>query len=159
MSHSPRLKTDAPNHEDVNTPTKKIKVIEVTNPRPDKVRSNKNVKQTPGATVTGSAAVIGSQQQAKWINARAMFEEMIKSRIEPGNHKLSLPKATSTLGSLRILNDDQSSVLIPRTDEKPVEDLQRVYQEKTNGSYKHLHLKKPEYTKKVQLHKKHEYSS
>lgn len=48
MSHSPRLKTDAPNHEDVNTPTKKIKVIEVTNPRPDKVRSNKNVKQTPG---------------------------------------------------------------------------------------------------------------
>nr|GMD72470.1 pentatricopeptide repeat-containing protein At5g21222-like [Ipomoea batatas]GME06436.1 pentatricopeptide repeat-containing protein At5g21222-like [Ipomoea batatas]GME06437.1 pentatricopeptide repeat-containing protein At5g21222-like [Ipomoea batatas]GME13805.1 pentatricopeptide repeat-containing protein At5g21222-like [Ipomoea batatas] len=67
-----------------------------------------------------------------------MFEEMIKSRIEPGNHALSLPKATSTLGSLRILNDDQSSVLIPRTDEKPVEDLQRVHQEKTNGSYKTL---------------------
>lgn len=39
----------------------------------------------------------------------------------------------------RIQNDaglDQSSVLIPKSEEKPVEDLQRVYQEKTNGSYK-----------------------
>nr|GMD01863.1 pentatricopeptide repeat-containing protein At5g21222-like [Ipomoea batatas] len=151
MSHSPRLKTDTPNHEDVNTPTKKIKVIEVTNLRPDNLEWESpslygmpshhkdwwplNSAYLLGATVTGSAAVIGSQH---------------------------------------------SSVLIPRTDEKSVEDLQRVYQEKTNGSYKtlqdndhspalntkmdenckdnahrgnhhkewvkHLHLKKPDYT-------------
>lgn len=34
MNHSPRLKTDVPNHDDMNTPTKKMNVIEVTNPRP-----------------------------------------------------------------------------------------------------------------------------
>ena len=27
-------KTEAPNHDDMNTPTKKIKVMEVTNPKP-----------------------------------------------------------------------------------------------------------------------------
>lgn len=35
MNHSPRPKTEVPNHDDMNTPTKKMKVIEVINPRPD----------------------------------------------------------------------------------------------------------------------------
>lgn len=38
MNHSPRLKTDAPNHEDMNTPTKNINMIEVINPRPTQIQ-------------------------------------------------------------------------------------------------------------------------
>lgn len=34
MNHSPNARTEAPNHDDMNTPTKKMKEIEVTNPRP-----------------------------------------------------------------------------------------------------------------------------
>jgi len=34
MNHSPRLKTDAPNHDDMNTPIRNMKVIEVMNPKP-----------------------------------------------------------------------------------------------------------------------------
>ena len=34
INHSPRLKTDAPNHDDMNTPIKNINVIEVINPKP-----------------------------------------------------------------------------------------------------------------------------
>ena len=34
INHSPRPRTDAPNHDDINTPTKKMKVMEVMNPRP-----------------------------------------------------------------------------------------------------------------------------
>lgn len=34
MNHSPRVRTEAPNHDDMKTPTKNMKVIDVTNPRP-----------------------------------------------------------------------------------------------------------------------------
>lgn len=34
MNHSPRVRTEAPNHDDMKIPTKKMKVMEVTNPRP-----------------------------------------------------------------------------------------------------------------------------
>lgn len=34
MNHSPRPRTDAPNHDDMNTPTRNMNVMEVTNPRP-----------------------------------------------------------------------------------------------------------------------------
>jgi len=36
INHSPRLRTEAPNQDDMNTPTKKMNVMEVTNPRPNK---------------------------------------------------------------------------------------------------------------------------
>jgi hypothetical protein len=36
INHSPRLRTDAPNQDDMNTPTKKMNVREVINPRPNK---------------------------------------------------------------------------------------------------------------------------
>lgn len=36
MNHSPRLKTDAPNHDDMKIPTTNMNVTEVTNPRPKK---------------------------------------------------------------------------------------------------------------------------
>lgn len=35
INHSPRLSTDAPNHDDINTPTKNINVTDVMNPRPN----------------------------------------------------------------------------------------------------------------------------
>jgi len=34
INHSPRLKTDAPSHDDMNTPTKKMKVMDVMKPSP-----------------------------------------------------------------------------------------------------------------------------
>lgn len=34
MNHSPRVRTEAPNHDDMKIPTKKMKVMEVINPRP-----------------------------------------------------------------------------------------------------------------------------
>lgn len=34
MNHSPRAKTEAPNHDDMNTPTRKMNVTDVANPRP-----------------------------------------------------------------------------------------------------------------------------
>lgn len=34
MIHSPKPRSEAPNHEDINTPTKKMKLMDVTNPRP-----------------------------------------------------------------------------------------------------------------------------
>jgi hypothetical protein len=34
MNHSPRVRTEVPNHDDMKTPTKNMKVMEVMNPRP-----------------------------------------------------------------------------------------------------------------------------
>ena len=34
MNHSPRVSTEAPNQDDMKIPTKNMKVMEVTNPRP-----------------------------------------------------------------------------------------------------------------------------
>lgn len=34
MNHSPSKKTVEPNHEEANTPTKIMKIIDVMNPRP-----------------------------------------------------------------------------------------------------------------------------
>ena len=43
INHSPSPRTDAPNHDDMNTPTKKMNVIEVTNPRPvEEIWASKN---------------------------------------------------------------------------------------------------------------------
>ena len=36
MQNSPRPRSEAPSHDDMNTPMRKMKVIEVTNPRPAK---------------------------------------------------------------------------------------------------------------------------
>jgi hypothetical protein len=34
MKNSPRPRREAPSHDDMNTPTRKMKLMEVTNPRP-----------------------------------------------------------------------------------------------------------------------------
>jgi len=34
MNHSPRVRTEVPNHDDMKIPTKNMKVMEVINPRP-----------------------------------------------------------------------------------------------------------------------------
>lgn len=34
MNHSPRVRSEIPNHDDMKIPTKNIKVMEVINPRP-----------------------------------------------------------------------------------------------------------------------------
>jgi hypothetical protein len=34
MQNSPRPRREAPSHDDMNTPMRKMKVMEVTNPRP-----------------------------------------------------------------------------------------------------------------------------
>lgn len=34
MNHSPRVRSEIPNHDDMKIPTKNIKVMEVKNPRP-----------------------------------------------------------------------------------------------------------------------------
>jgi len=34
MNHSPRVRRETPNHDDMKIPTKNIKVMEVINPRP-----------------------------------------------------------------------------------------------------------------------------
>lgn len=34
MNHSPKVRTEAPNHDDMKIPTRKMKVMDVTNPRP-----------------------------------------------------------------------------------------------------------------------------
>lgn len=34
INHSPRVRTEAPNHDDMKMPTKNIKVMDVANPRP-----------------------------------------------------------------------------------------------------------------------------
>lgn len=47
INHSPKLRTDAPNHEDMNTPTMKMNVIEVTNPRPVKALVNVRAGKEP----------------------------------------------------------------------------------------------------------------
>ena len=36
INHSPKLRTEVPNHDDMNTPTKKINVMDVINPSPGK---------------------------------------------------------------------------------------------------------------------------
>jgi hypothetical protein len=35
INHSPKFRTDAPNHEDMNTPTKKMNAMEVKKPKPN----------------------------------------------------------------------------------------------------------------------------
>jgi hypothetical protein len=40
INHSPSLRTDAPNQEDMKIPTKKINAIEVTKPRPEKYNTD-----------------------------------------------------------------------------------------------------------------------
>jgi hypothetical protein len=34
MNHSPRVRTEAPNHDDMKIPTRNMKVMDETNPRP-----------------------------------------------------------------------------------------------------------------------------
>lgn len=34
MNHSPSVSTEAPNHDDMKMPTRKMNVMEVMNPRP-----------------------------------------------------------------------------------------------------------------------------
>lgn len=41
INHSPSLRIDAPNQEDMKTPTKNINAIEVTKPRPEKHKGQK----------------------------------------------------------------------------------------------------------------------
>jgi len=36
INHSPRPRTDAPNHDDMNTPTTKMNIMEVMKPSPEK---------------------------------------------------------------------------------------------------------------------------
>ena len=45
MNHSPRPKTDAPNHDDMKTPTKNMNAIEVMNPSPNKREETVNQKK------------------------------------------------------------------------------------------------------------------
>lgn len=42
MNHSPIQKTVAPTHDEANIPMKKIKMIDVTNPKPARTRSTDN---------------------------------------------------------------------------------------------------------------------
>jgi len=37
MNNSPKVRTEAPNHDDIKIPTRKMKVMDVTNPRPAQI--------------------------------------------------------------------------------------------------------------------------
>lgn len=62
INHSPKLRTDDPNHEDMNTPAMKMNVIEVTNPRPVKTLYHENIICTT-TTIVGKNHTIQSNEQ------------------------------------------------------------------------------------------------
>jgi len=66
INHSPRPRTDAPNHDDMKTPTKKMKVMEVMNPRPDQILTNNiNKFQTIKSIEKGFAAQLNNPTHSR----------------------------------------------------------------------------------------------
>lgn len=85
MNHSPRVRTEAPNQDDMKTPTKKMKVMEVTNPRPTNFRRNKKNKKIKGDMQLNKTAI---EVTYKLITFLIQFNEAAVKSVTLGTNSI-----------------------------------------------------------------------
>lgn len=89
MNHSPRPRREAPNQEDMKTPTKKMKVMEVMNPRPagwPNYPNGNNLNQVERREVLNSMTIFTKDELIR----KHSFDSWFSTNEDAGENSIKL---------------------------------------------------------------------
>lgn len=107
INHSPKPRTEAPNHDDINTPMRKMKVREVKKPSPANLSQNCNKKlycylcESLFIEQEQQSSKLAKRKRKDFLPTKDVNAELRKYRGEESIHKMNKPPSQVGSNSYR----------------------------------------------------------